>query len=336
MTILICVFAAILLASFLLTAPFLWLGAIFMKAPKATIWRAMIAAMILLVCGIAFVPLMIWSGRECADFGGLLSAALVELGLGFAQLFVIWFAIKSVFQTTFPRAIVIWSTTLIPSIVFFVVVFFPLKLFVAEAYVVPTNAMAPTIIGYHRETTCPRCGGTLILSAPEPNNPFPPPIDEDRPGICVSCRKASVKPGAAATVHPPDRILVNKLLTPARWDVIVFRYPEEPSQKYVMRLVGLPGEKVHIKGDSLWINDAKMDVPADISGLEYTAEMEFAPDLKATEENPLLLGADQYCVLGDFSKNSSDSRLWGPVPGANIEGVVCVRYWPMQRWYILR
>jgi signal peptidase I len=136
-------------------------------------------------------------------------------------------------------------------------------------------------------------------------------------------------------VHSPDRIVLIKLHQPARWDVIVFRYPKDPAQRYVKRLVGLPGEKVYVKGESVWIDDVKMDMPAELAGLEYTDKLEFLLEF-GTEENPLRLGADEYFVLGDFSRSSSDSRIWGALPRGNIEGVVCGRYWPMDRWAVFR
>jgi signal peptidase I len=330
------VFIAILLATLLLMTIFYWLGAVLMRAPKATLGRALLAVVILTLVGAVALPVSLWIRPTLDDLGGIAMVIAGEVGLGFAQLLISWWIVRVIFQTSLPRAIGIWLMALIPSVIVGIAIVFPLKLFVAEAYVVPSNAMAPTVIGYHCETACPLCQGTLIIPAPEPNNPFPPPADDDQPGICASCRKASVKPGAPATVHSPDRILVNKLLTPERWDVIVFRYPKEPAQKRVSRLVGLPGEKVYIKDDSLWINDVKTTVPADLSGLEYTTDLGGFAGSFATEANPLKLGANEYCVLGDFSKNSSDSRDWGPVPGANIEGVVCVRYWPMERWHVFR
>ena len=176
----------------------------------------------------------------------------------------------------------------------------------------------------------------LIISAPAPDEPFQRPFPDDLPGICVTCRKVNPKPGAPPNVHGPDRILCNKLLSPERWDMIVFRYPREPAQKYVMRLVGLPGEKVYVKDDSVWINDIKMTVPAELAGLEYTDDMGGFPELVGTEKNPMQLGANEYFVLGDFSKSSSDSRFWGAVPSANLEGVVCMRYWPTARWKVFR
>ena len=48
--------------------------------------------------------------------------------------------------------------------------------------------------------------------------------------------------------------MANKLLQPQRWDMIVFRYPKDPTRKYMQRLVGLPGETVYLKGGSVWVN----------------------------------------------------------------------------------
>ena len=121
---------------------------------------------------------------------------------------------------------------------------------------------APTILGWHHGTTCPRCQGTLILPAPEPSVPHQMPFDPERPGICLTCYKTSVAAKVEPNVHGPDWILASKLCKPERWDVIVFRYPKEPAQRYIKRLVGLPGEKVYVKGESVWIDDVKMDVPA--------------------------------------------------------------------------
>lgn len=334
MTTLLIVLGALLLLGMLLTTPFYWLGAVFMQSPRATLLRALIAMLATVALSVVFVPAGYFLAKELAEIGGVFIAILVEIGIS-----IVWFVISilvigRVFQVSFVRAFVISLMPSLPNLIVGVLLVFPLKLFVMEAYVVPTNAMAPTIIGYHRESPCPRCPGTLILLGRDPRDPIEFPIESD--GICLSCRKVTEKPVAPPTMHGPDRVLVNKLLTPERWDVIVFRYPVEPAQKYVMRLVGLPGEKVHIKGTNVWINDAKIEVPADLAGLEYTTDMGFVGELRGTEENPVLLGKVEYFVLGDFSKSSSDSRFWGPVPGANIEGVVCLRYWPAGRWQVLK
>jgi signal peptidase I len=336
MVILLAVLLAIVIGSVLVTVPFLWLGAVFLRAPRATIGRALLASLTLVAISLLLLPASFWVGMASSEEVGIYAGLLAPVALLIAQLFINWFIIKVFFQTTLPRAIAIWSMTLIPSIIFGVVLIYPLKLFVAEAYVVPTNAMAPSIVGYHHESTCPHCHGTLIFSAPEPGQEDFLPPEEERQGICVACRKVSTQRLGKLPVHSPDRILVNKLLTPERWDVIIFRYPPDPKNKYVMRLVGLPGEKVVIKDDAVWINDVKQAVPPDLAGLAYADEMDFHMDLKGTAANPVVLGPDEFFVLGDFSKRSSDSRFWGSVPATNIEGVVCLRYWPMGRWQVLR
>jgi signal peptidase I len=334
MTTLLVVLGVLLVLGMLLTTPFYWLGAIFMQSPRATIGRALIAMLATVALGVPLIPAGYFLGKEMAELGGLILAILAAIGVS-----VVWFiasilAIRSIFQTTLVRAFVISVLPTLPNVMIGVLAFFPLKLFVMEVYVVPTNAMAPTIIGYHREAPCPRCRGTIILPARDPREKeqFQPLPD----GICLSCRRVTENPAAPPAVHGPDRVLVNKLLTPERWDVIAFRHPPGPTQKYVMRLVALPGEKVYIKGTNVWINDAKLDVPAELAGLEYTTEMGFFPELRGIAENPVQLGENEYFVLGDFSKNSSDSRFWGPVPQENIEGVVCLRYWPAARWQVLK
>jgi len=336
MTMLLFIVAAVAGAGTLLTIPFLWLFARLFGAEKPTFLRAVVIALLLALFGALYFPFAYCIGAMAADLGGTFAAVLAEIGLLFLQFLLGWIVIMVVFRTTFLRAVVIWLLYPVPSFLLILVMLVPLKLFVMDAYVVPTNAMAPAIIGYHREAECPKCKGTLILSAPAPNEPFQPQVPDDLPGICVTCRKVNPKPGAPPKVHGPDRILSNKLLTPERWDIIVFRHPREPAQKYVMRLVGLPGEKVYVKGDSVWINDVKMAVPTDLSGLEYADDMGGFPELMGTEANPAILGADEYWVLGDFSKNAADSRFWGPVPAANLEGVACMRYWPPARLRVFR
>ena len=115
------------------------------------------------------------------------------------------------------------------------------RTFSAEAYVVPTGSMAPTLLGWHREVVCPNCDFVFLVG-----------IDEEGHSgvaICPNCgqgdldRVPSVECGG-------DRVLVQKFLydfrRPKRWEVAVFHYPGEPSQAYVKRVVGLPGESVRI------------------------------------------------------------------------------------------
>jgi signal peptidase I len=129
--------------------------------------------------------------------------------------------------------------------------------FEAEAFVIPTGSMAPTLMGRHKEITCPQCGFVYAINASEEVEGFAAGNAHSRrvySGICVNCRFQARVDDAPS--FKGDRILVMKFpydlpflpgsSTPQRWDVVVFRYPEEPEVSYIKRLVGLPGEELWI------------------------------------------------------------------------------------------
>ena len=146
--------------------------------------------------------------------------------------------------------------------------------------------------------------------------------------------------------HEGDRLLACKLLTPKRWDLIVFRYPQDPSVNYVKRLVGLPGEKLAIHDGAVWINGEKMEPPDSIRGIRYSPTIESHGQVYSGPGSvPVELGPDEYFVLGDFVDASSDSRFWEQgapghppyaVPASHIVGVVINIYWPPSRWTSFR
>jgi signal peptidase I len=136
--------------------------------------------------------------------------------------------------------------------------------FEAEAFVIPTGSMAPTLMGRHKEITCPQCGYVYSVNASEEVEGSPHPIGEQprvSSGICVNCRyRASLDD---APSFKGDRILVMKFpydmpnlpgaSPPERWDVVVFRYPEKPEVSYIKRLIGLPDEVVKIYFGDIYI-----------------------------------------------------------------------------------
>ena len=123
------------------------------------------------------------------------------------------------------------------------------RTFSAEAYVVPTGSMAPTLMGHHRELTCPNCGFVFVIGVDEEGHPPRP--------VCPNCGKNDLDRTTAVECNG-DRVLVQKFLydfrAPRRWEVAVFHFPGEPSQAYVKRVVGLPGESVQIVGGNVQIN----------------------------------------------------------------------------------
>jgi signal peptidase I len=123
------------------------------------------------------------------------------------------------------------------------------RTFSAEAYVVPTGSMAPTLLGHHRELTCPNCGFLFVIGVDEEGRPPRP--------VCPNCGKNDLDRAPAVECNG-DRVLVQKFLydfrPPRRWEVAVFHFPGEPPQAYVKRVVGLPGESVQIIGGNVFIN----------------------------------------------------------------------------------
>jgi signal peptidase I len=129
------------------------------------------------------------------------------------------------------------------------------------------------------------------------------------------------------TLFPGDYVIVNKLAyrfnhTPQRGDVIVFKYPPDPDAiPYIKRVIGLPGDQVHIANGKVYINGQLM----------------LEPWLKVTTNR----GGDwsvperQLFVMGDNRNNSSDSRAWGFVPLGNIIGRAELIYLPPQHWAFL-
>jgi signal peptidase I len=140
-----------------------------------------------------------------------------------------------------------------------------------------------------------------------------------------------------------DRFLVTKFLTPQRWDIVVFSPPEDPSTTFGMRLIGLPGEEIEIRDRSVWANQNRLDPPEAIAGITYISKLDIPgrPIQWGSAETPAKLGENEYFVLGDFSTQSNDSRMWQrgspghppyAVPQSHLKGVVTHIYWPPSRW----
>ena len=133
--------------------------------------------------------------------------------------------------------------------------------FEAQAFVIPTGSMAPTLMGRHKELNCPQCGFLYTVNASEEveGRSFPRSVYS---GICVNCRYQARGLNEAPSFKG-DRILVSMFpydlpflpgsAPPERWDVVVFRYPEEPEVSYIKRLIGLPGETVRITHGDVYI-----------------------------------------------------------------------------------
>ena len=114
---------------------------------------------------------------------------------------------------------------------------------------------------------------------------------------------------------------------PARGDVIVFRYPKDPSTFYIKRVIGLPGETVIIREGMVSV------VRPD--GTEFTLNEAYVLADDATYSDATTLGPGQYFVMGDNRPKSSDSRVWGVLPQEDIIGRAYVRIFPVANAAVL-
>jgi len=256
-----------------------------------------------------------------------------------------WWLIVRVFNVAYPVAIRAWLPTLLAPLVGYAFSLFVFKPFVYDTFVIPANSMAPTIIGEHVTHKCPICGALSVGSTGDREVGDPQPANL----ICPNFHAHETR-DYDKTILSSDRILVAKVIAPRRWDLVVFRYPDEPRQNYLKRLIGLPGETVTIVDGSVHINGAKIEPPAEIRGITYVSE--FPNDrfmrgisLAGSPGNPAVLGPDEYFVLGDHTTASLDSRLWEhgapghppyAVPVSYMIGTATHIYWPPERMRILR
>lgn len=111
-----------------------------------------------------------------------------------------------------------------------------------------------------------------------------------------------------------------------RGDVVVFRYPKNPSIYYIKRIVGLPEEKIEIRDKKIKIYNSENP-----EGLVLD-ESKYLPASEETSGDQVIqLSGSEYFVLGDNRNYSSDSRSWGPVPENDVIGKVLLRAWPFSR-----
>ncbi len=136
----------------------------------------------------------------------------------------------------------------------------------------------------------------------------------------VKVEGISMMPG----LNDQERIFVNKFvyrLEPIeRGDVVVFRYPRNPSQSFIKRVIALAGDRVRIDGGQVYVNDEPVDE-------DYVAPA-YADDRSYPE---IVVPPHSYFVLGDHRNLSNDSRDFGPVNLRYIYGKAVFGYWPFEK-----
>lgn len=151
-----------------------------------------------------------------------------------------------------------------------------------------------------------------------------------------------------------DRVFVNKWIygvrypfmnkriwngaPPQRWDIVVFKaVPKDAIHKtLVKRIVGMPGERIQIRGGKVYANDVALELPDSMpKDAFYTSPSSIYSGMAygvRPEDEYSVVPPDHYLVLGDNSANSADGRSFGWLPKDNIVGRVACIWWPPPRW----
>jgi signal peptidase I len=140
-----------------------------------------------------------------------------------------------------------------------------------------------------------------------------------------------------------DYILVNKFLygpelpltdwrlpglrDPHRGDIIVFKYPQDEKRDFIKRIVGLPGDEVHVRGQHVFVNGKAIEEPyvKRLDSVVPSAQPAFCGYAYGCE--PTVVPPNSYFVMGDNRDNSQDSRYWGFVTRDKIKGKAFLIYW---------
>jgi signal peptidase I len=133
-----------------------------------------------------------------------------------------------------------------------------------------------------------------------------------------SCMEPNLKTG--------ERVLAARFSywfnPPQRGDVVIFKYPCDPSKNYVKRVIGLPGDTVEIRRGHLFVNGELLSEPYKLLAAHG-------------DYGPARVRAGKLFVLGDNRDQSNDSRYWGELPLENVQAKALLLYWPPSRWHLL-
>ncbi len=130
------------------------------------------------------------------------------------------------------------------------------------------------------------------------------------------------------TLHDGESLIVDKVTyrfsDPKRYDIVVFPSPDGDNSYFIKRVIGLPGETVQIVDDEVYIDGKPLGENYGIAAIEYYG----------IAQEPLVLGDDEYFVMGDNRPVSRDSRYEdvGPIQKSDLKGRAILRVWPLNRF----
>lgn len=133
------------------------------------------------------------------------------------------------------------------------------------------------------------------------------------------------------TFQNKDRVVVSKMTNIQRFDIIVFDAPDEEDELYVKRVIGLPGDRVKMEDDTLYINGEATEEPYVTENKENNPFPLLTEDFTLQEKTgESKVPEDMFFVMGDNRLRSKDSRSFGFIPKDSVIGEVKFRFYPLQ------
>jgi len=139
---------------------------------------------------------------------------------------------------------------------------------------------------------------------------------------------ASMEP----TFHDHQYLIIDEIgyrfNAPQRGDIVVFRYPQNPQEYFIKRIIALPGERIEIRDGSIYVYNDERPEGFILDESAYLADNIKTYDLS---EEIVTLRSGEYFVLGDNRNASKDSRSFGAVNKSFLTGRVMLRGWPFNQ-----
>lgn len=160
-----------------------------------------------------------------------------------------------------------------------------IRTFIIQAFKIPTGSMIPTLL----------VGDHLLVSK-----------------FSYSVHVPNEVPFTSIQLFPDYHFFKE---TPKRGDIVVFKFPEDPSKDFIKRVVGLPGETIQVVQQRVYINDKFLEEP-------YAFHTQPPSHDSGRRDNipPVRIPEDSIFVMGDNRENSHDSRMWGTLKMSNLRG----------------
>lgn len=183
--------------------------------------------------------------------------------------------------------------------------------FVVEGYIISTGSMAPYLLGFHKQVVCPDCRLPFAVGVPVDTE-----TDTNGPVACPNCGQAHIDLSLVPR-NEGDQLLVQKFAylfrRPKRWEVVVFQNPNQPTQAYVKRVIGLPGEEIQVRAGDLWINGelARKNLAEQRSTRMVVSALKYRPsdreELRWQLENGWQTTPDGFMFDPDFAAMAGDA-----------------------------